>query len=886
MTMAESWIRRMVSALRALVPGNGPEREMEEEVRFHLEMATRRNVERGMSPDEARRRALAAFGGVTQHREAARDDAPGQWLEGLQQDLKYAVRTLRRNPGFTVSVVLTLALGIGANTAIFSVVNGVLIRPLPVPEPEQLTLVGWDFGKGVENQTLSAFKFDYLRRHSRAFAGLATHRIVNREIGEPGRSEPVGGLRIAGDFFRVVGSTPVLGRAFSPDEYRPGGAAVVVLSDALWRTRFAADPGIVGKAVLMDGKPVTVVGVMPPSFRFPFAPLGNRSFIVPAQLEFDPADQGHNYLVLGRLRPGQSREQVASDLEMVADRLSVEHPRLASDDTHFMLFDYQRVYVGETKTTLLILQGAVAFVLLIAAVNAANLLIARAASRQREVMVRAALGAGRSRILRQLLSEGLLLSLVAGAIGLALGVWGVRALLAFMPGELPRADEIGLDYRVLAFTVAVVTLTAIVFGLAAALPSRRLNLAAALGERARGNAATGRSRDLLVMAETAFAIILLTGAGLLIATFAKLRGTDPGFAPENVTTVRFGRMPEGYGTMTALWELERQLVERIEQIPGVERAAGLSSFPLERGLNYPVAITGVRDHGDGSIEWRTITPGYFEALRVPLLRGRTFSAADARNSPKVAIVNASLANRFFPGQDPIGKRIDIGRYKDQWMSKDHQEPVEIVGVAADMREVRLNADPRRTVYVPMAQAQDGMTPPPFLVVRTARPVALRPAIEAAVRAVDPRVTPRLEPLPAIVSESIAGQRFQATLLSVFAASALALTAIGIFGVVAYGVQQRVREIGVRVALGASVADVIRLIVGRSLAFVSAGATIGVIAAIGLTRFMAGKLYGVTPTDPLTFALAVSVLLGVALLASYIPARRVARIDPVTALRLE
>ena len=887
MTMATNRMTRMLAAARERLSGTAPEREMDEEMRFHLEMATRRNVERGMAPDEARRQALATFGGETHHQETAKDGVPGQWLDGFRQDLKYAVRTLRRNKGFAAAVVLTLALGIGANTAIFSVVNGVLLRPLPVPNPHEIVMIGWDFGKGTQNQTLSAYEYDYLRRHNRSFVGVTTHRMTSRELGEAGQTRMVGGIRVAGDFFRVIGYGPALGRAFADEEYRPGGPSVAILSDALWRTEFAADRSIIGRVIRLEGKPVTVVGVMPTTFRFPGATLANSELLLPYQLDPDPADQGHNYIVMARVRGGVTTAQIQADLEAAKEALRAEHPEIAKATEHYLLMDWQEVYVGDLENTLLIMLGAVAFVLLIAAVNAANLLLARGAAREREIIVRAALGAGRLRIVRQLLGEGLVLSGIAGTLGLVLGMWGVRVLLALMPNELPRVEEIGLDQRVLAFTMGIVLLTTLVFGVAAALPTRRLNLAAALGERMRGSGANRQTRDLLVMSETAFAIVLLAGAGLLITSFAKLRGVDPGFSPENVTAVRFGRMPEGFEKTAVVSAFEQQLIERIEGLPGVERAAGLSNFPLERGYNLPVSITGSTEEAEGAVEWRAITPGYFETLRIRVIRGRVFGPADERNAPKVVIINEAFANRYFPGQDPIGKRLDIGRYKDQWMRDEFREPVQIVGLVADMREIRLDRPGRFTVFVPAPQAQDGMISRPLLVVRSRGDNALRAGIETAVREVDARVAPpTIEMFPRIVSASIAEPRFQATLLSVFAGSALVLTAIGIFGVVSYGVQQRVREIGVRVALGARAADVLRLVVGRSLAFVSAGAEIGVVGAFGLTRFLSGRLYGVTATDPATFAAAVGVLLGVALVASYLPARRAAHIDPVVALRLE
>ena len=878
---------RIRDVMRARLGGPSPEREMDEEMRFHLEMAARRNIERGLPPDEARRRALAAFGGVTQHQETARDATPGHWLDGLRQDLRYAFRTLRRNPGFATSVVLTLALGIGANTAIFSVVNGVLLRPLPVPEPTRLTFVGWDYGRGGGPAALSAFQLEYLRDHARTFSGLTTYRTLERELGTSPDTRIVRGVRVAPDFFAVVGTSPVIGRGFAPEEEVPGGPAVAVLSDELWRSHFSADRAVVGRTIQLDGKVLTIVGVAPPSFRLPGTDPKDAEIIIPLQLRADPSDQGHNFTALARIRSDRTRDQALADLAAVSDGFVRGHPDLAKLGERFDLRSFQDVYVGRLKRTLYILLGAVAFVLLISAANAANLLLARAAAREREIVVRTALGAKRGRIVRQLLSEGLVLAAISGAVGLALGVWGVRIMLALAPERLPRADEIGVDYRVLGFTAVIVVLTGIVFGLAAAIPTGRLRLTSVLGERSGGVGASRRSRDLLIVSETAFAIILLAGAGLLLASFAKLRGVDPGFSPENVTAVRFGRMPDGYTTTDAFWRFEQQLIERLSRVPGVEAVAALPNFPLERGWNMPVAVAGDPESGDGDTEFRWVSPGYFETLRIPLLRGRQFTAGDGREAPRVAIVNAALARRFFPDGNALGRQIEIGRYKGQWMAKQFEGTVEIVGIAEDVREIGLDRAPKQTVFIPTAQAPDGMVATPLLVVRASPQTALRGAVEDAVRSVDPRVTPpRLEPLPAIVGASLAEQRFQTTLLTLFAGTALVLTASGIFGVVSYGVQQRVREIGVRVALGASSREVLRLIVGRSLKFVVAGALVGVAGAVALTRFMSTFLYEVTATDPLAFSLAVATLLGVAFVASYLPARRATRIDPIVALRLD
>jgi predicted permease len=887
--MSGQWIRRVLARVRARLERDAPERDMDEEMRFHLEMARRRNIDRGMPPDDARRTALAAFGGVTQHQEAALEAVPGHLFDELRLDLKYALRTLRRNPGFATSVVLTLALGIGATTAIFSVVNGVLLRPLPIRDPDRLTFVGWDFGKGGPS-SLSPYKIDYLRRHSTTLASLTTYKNAEHSLGgSSGRS--VRGLHIAPDFFEVVGASPVLGRGFTPEEEKPGGPAVVVLSDALWRNELGADRNVLGKQLRLDDSTYTVVGVTSPAFRVPGNSPEEVSFLVPLRLEIDPREKGHNYLAIARLDSTRTRAQVAADLESVSRAFADEHPEIVANGTqeHYRLAGFDELYIGPLlRRTLIVLLGAVTCVLLISAANAANLLLARAATREREITVRAALGAKRSRIVRQLVSEGMVLSVVSGILGVVLGTWGVRVMLALSPKQLPRADEIGLDHRVLAFSAGIVLVTGLVFGLAAAIPSGRLRLSSVLGERARGASASQRSRDILVTSETAFAIVLLAGAGLLLSSFARLRSVDPGFTAENVTAVRFGRMPEGYNNADAIWQFERKLIDQLSGVPGVQSVAGLPNFPLERGWNMTVARSGVAESGDGDVEYRSITPGYFETLRIPMLQGRTFTATDTRSAPHVAIINASLAKRFFPDGDALGNALDMGRYKSQWFTEEDKGPVEIVGIAADVREIGLDRAPKRTVYVPAAQALNALASrPPLLVIRAAAVTALRVAVVNAVRSADPRVAaPELQPMPEVVGASIAEQRFQTLLLTLFAGTALALTAIGIFGVVSYGVQQRVREIGVRVALGASSGQVLRLIVGRSLKFVAGGALLGVAGAYGLTRFLSSILYDVTATDPLTFALAVATLLGVAFVASYLPARRATAMDPVRALRLE
>ncbi|HET7321400.1 MAG TPA: ADOP family duplicated permease, partial [Longimicrobiaceae bacterium] len=524
--------------------------------------------------------------------------------------------------------------------------------------------------------------------------------------------------------------------------------------------------------------------------------------------------------------------------------------------------------------------------------NVASLLLARASARQREIAVRTALGAGRGRILRQLLTESVVLALLAAGVGLLLAQWGVQALLALQPGQLKRASEIGLDGRVLAFTLVVALITGIGFGLAAALPASRPNLSGALREGGRG-ASRGRSRlrGLLVGGEAALSMVLLVGAGLLIATVVQLLKVDPGFEANGLLTVEFPRAPAGYDTPAQLWNFERQALERLRSLPGVQSASAASNLPLERGWNIAMQVEGRPETGEGNIEWRAVTPEYFETLKVPLERGRTIHETDGASAPRVVVVNEAFADHFFPNENPIGERVEIGKWKGEWTDSGFAAAgaAEIVGVVADMREMGLARDPKRTIFVPQAQAPNvaWMSRMPSLMIRTARPLALRRSVEEALREVDPRLpTPEFSTMERVVGASVARERFNASLMAVFAALALLLTAVGIYGVVSFAVRQRTREIGVRMALGASGGRVMRQVTRQGMVPVVVGLAVGLVAALGLTRLLRSMIWGVSATDPLTFAAVAAVLVGVALLASWIPARKATRVDPVEALRAE
>jgi predicted permease len=813
-------------------------------------------------------------------------------MDTLLQDLRYALRQLTRQPGFTLVAVLTLALGIGANTAVFSVVNGVLLRPLPYPEPERVFYLAWQWARGTSTY-LTAYKFDYWRRHTTVFEAMATHQSWATGIGTSEPPVEVRGLRVSDGFFRVNGIQPALGRAFLTDEQKPGGPRVVVLSDALWRSRFGAEPTLVGRPVRLGGEPHTVVGIMPAGFRFPES-AGNMDFVVPLRLEANPRDEGQNYLVRARMRPDVTNDQVDAELRAVAAQFRREHPDLMDQSERGVrLLRYGDVFIGDTKRTLWVLLGAVGFVLLIACANVANLMLARGAARQREMAIRAAIGAGAGRMIRQLLTESLVLALAGAAVGLLVGKWGVETLIALAPAGLPRMDEITLDGPVLGFTFALGAITGILFGLVPAAQASRVDLAGPLrGSGIRDSRDRGRRRvgSLLAACEAGLSVVLLAGAALLLVSFFRLRAVDAGFEAEGLLTVSFGRTPREYARTEQIWRFEREVLERVALLPGVISAAAVSHLPLQGQYNFPMTVVGRPDATRGDVQWRAMSPGYFETLRAPVVRGRSFTQRDDAGAPPVVVVNQTFARKYFGGGDQIGQRIDIGTYQGREVIPGFDDPPrEVVGVVADIRALGLGQTPIETMYIPRAQAPDagrigGLG---SLVIRAVGSTQLGPAVVRVVRDIDPGLpSPQVRTMHEVIGASVAEERFNAALLSVFAGLALALTAIGIYGVVAYAVRQRTREVGIRAALGAQRGDTLRLILRQGMEPVAIGLGLGLLAAFGLTRLISGLLYGVSPGDPATFATVALLLAAVAILACYLPARRAARIDPVEALRNE
>lgn len=859
------------------------ERQMDEEMRFHVEMATQRNIRRGATPERARREALLAFGGNEAFKEEAREAQRARWLENLVGDARYGLRTLLKSPAFSLAAVLTVAVGIGANTAVFSVVNGVL-GALPLPHPEELIYVGWNWGNSGSTPALSPYQYEYTRKHARSLRVVTAYQVREYDL-NPAAATPALGLAVTEDFFEVVGITPSQGRAFAADEQRTGGAAVVVIGNAFWRARLGGDPAIVGKSIRLGDVPHTVVGVLPASYRFPAAPQ-HVDFVVPLRLQADVRDEGHNYTVLARVLPGWSAQRRAADLAALSRSFRAEHPELAGQRESFQLFTHTEAFVGELEGTLWVLLGAVLLVLLIGCVNTANLLLVRATARQREIAVRSALGASRLRIAQQLLAEGLVLALVSGIVGVAIGTWSVKLVLTAAPAILPRVDEIGLDLRVLAFVLLVTIVTGLVFGLATALPALRVSLQNTLQQGARGSTPGRRHvRDVLVLVETAVAIVLLAGAGLLINSFARLHAVDPGFDPEQLIAVRLGRMPAQYANDAQLLRFEEEALAALRAIPGVSAVATASNFPLERGINFPVDTREHPERGLGAVELRRVSPDYLEALRLPLRKGRNFNAQDHPGGEWVALVNEAFVRHFWPDEEPVGSTIQVGHFKGNWVNPRLERQTRVIGVVADMREIRLDRDSRPTVLLLRSQAHDGS--PPAIMVRTDRANRVMPAIRTALTAVEPRMpVPELERMRAIVDRSIAAPRFRMLILSLFAACALLLAAIGVYGVIAVLVEQSRREIGLRMALGATSGGIAIRVLRRCMLLVVTGALIGVALALGLTRFLAGMVYGISVTDPRTFALALGVFCLVGAIAGYLPARRAARLDPALALRAE
>jgi predicted permease len=867
-------------------------RDVDEELAFHLDMRTQELVGEGVPPDAARAQARREFGDVEYTRRycrtldaaAERSTRRAERLDELAQDVRYALRQLRRSPGFALVAVLTLALGIGANTAIFSVVNGVLLRPLPFREPDRLVRVfSLDEGKRA---AVSPLDFADWRDQARSFEGLAAVNALTLNLTGGGEPERLEGASVSAALFSVLGVRPIAGRTFAPSEDAPGAPRLVLLGEPLWRRRFGADPGLVGRTVLLDGEVYTVVGIVPAASAYP----AGAEVWTPLDLSQEARSRGARYLrVIGRLAPGTAASAAGAEMAAIARRLEEQDPDHNTGFGAAVVPLHQQI-VGEVRTPLLVLLGAVGFVLLIACANVANLLLARAIGREGELAVRAALGAGRGRIVRQLLTESLLLALLGSAAGVALAAAAMRAFVAAVPDDLPRVAEVGIDGTVLLATAGAALATGLLFGLAPALQASTPILVGTLkqgGRGASGHAGRRRASDALVVAEVALAVVLLAGAGLLTRSFTRLLEVDPGFRPERVTTFTVTLPPAKYGKDAQLQAFAAALVERLARLPGAQSAAVVSGLPLsDAGFSLSFTVDGrpAPDPGaEPSAQVRVATPAYFATMGIPLVRGRAFTERDRDGSPQVVVINREAARRFFPGEDPLGRRVQLG-----WTRDSVRMGGEIVGVVGDVRQFGLDAAPVPEIYAPYDQFPlDELS----AVVRSTADeqdqAAVLAAVWGAVGELD-RDLPvyALRTLEELVSESVARPRFYMLLLGAFAAVALLLSAVGIYGVMSYAVRQRTREIGIRVALGATGGRVLRMVLGQGLTLALAGAILGLLAALWVTRLMASLLYGVSPTDPPALAAGAVVLVAVAALACYLPARRAARADPLTAIRAD
>ena len=852
------------------------DRELAEEMRQHLELKTRKNLAAGMAADEARYAAQRQLGNLARMEEESRRTWGFPFLESLLQDVRYCVRGLRKVPGFTLVAITTLALGIGATTAIFSIVNTVLLRPLPYRDSERLASI----------QTISArfpeFRlgeskpdFDAIRSGSRSFEGLGIYLQRAANLTAPGDPEQISVANVSSDLLPLLGVSPVLGRGFLADDEQRKNGSVVLLSHGLWRDRFASDPNVVGTSVILEQKPYTVIGVMPAGFEFP---RKNTAAWTPLIFTSENSKPGTwLFGVLAKLLPEQGLSGAQTELDGLSARLAAQYPE--DKGIEFKLTPLQQQVTGEAKSGLMLLLGAVGFLLLIACANVSNLILSRGLERQSEIAVRAALGASRPRILRQLLVESLVLSCLGGAAGMLLAVYGVDAYRALAPANLPRLRELHVEPAIAWFALALSSLTGILCGLAPALHTSRPDLNLALKDRTAGG---GRSRFSLlaplVVLEVALAVVLLDGSALMVQSIVRLLSVDAGFRTDHVLTAALNLPKSRYPTADARQVFAQQLLDALHTNERLKDVALSDSDALTDNLTMMMVDPGTLG-GDKStaLQMRAVAPGFFETLRIRLVSGRTFTEADRKGAPSVVIINESLARRYFPGQNVLGKVLKFGSEAD--------DQCQIVGVVTDTRDVHLRAAPRPQVYLPLLRNPDASL---HLFVRTsADPLALASELRKTIWAIDKeQPVSQVRSMTEVIAQSVAEPRFRTWLLGAFAAVGLTLTLVGIYGVVSYMAGQRTREIGIRVALGAQRSSVLRLVLGHGIRLAAAGAVTGVLGALALTRLIKSQLYDIKPTDPATLGGAAALMLLVALAACYVPARRATRVDPLIALRHE
>jgi putative ABC transport system permease protein len=813
-------------------------------------------------------------------------------METLLQDLRFGLRTMLKNPGFTAVAVVALALGIGANTAIFSVVNAILLRPLAFKEPERLVTVAHAYPKLNLMAPVSPPGFVDYRDRGQVFESATVSSGAGFNLTDQGEAERIQGRQVTASFFPTLGVEALLGRTFLPEEDQPGKNLVAILSHSLWQRRFGGEANVLGQKLTLSDQSYTVVGVMPASFRLfqgdeIFVPLGMT------QEQMAQSSRGAEYLsMIARLKPSVGFEQAQGAMNAVAGQIIQENPQRYANDGSWgvKVTLLHEEFVAEIRPALRVLLGAVGFVFLIACANVANLLLARAATRRKEIAVRTALGASRWRVMQQLLTESVLLAFAGGGLGLVLAVWGVELLVKLNEKNIPRALEVDIDRRVLAFTLGLSLLTGILFGLMPALQASKTALTETLKEGGRSSGGTHRARfrNLLVVAEVALALVLLIGAGLMVKSFVRLLDVNPGFQAESLLTMRVSLAGQRYSDAQAVKDFYQQALEKVKALPGVKAAGAVSSLPLSGSISSGFFGIDGRQLAPGEqaphADFRAISHDYVQTMGIPLIKGRLFNERDAADTPQVVIIDEALARRYWPQEDPLGKRVTFNRD-----ASGQQVWREVVGVIGAIKHKALNADYRGALYFPQNQLVWGGSK--YLVVRTAaEPMSLVSAVRAAIRSVDKdQPVYRSITMENLIAESVAQNRFSMLLLGLFAAAALILAAVGLYGVMSYSVTQRTHEIGVRIALGAERRDVMKLVVGQGMVMALGGVVIGLGAAFALAKLISsfsGLLYGVSPTDQTIFIAVPLLLGGVALLASYLPARRAMKVDPMVALRYE
>ena len=885
-------LRRFFARVRSYSPMLATDRRLRAEIDHHIALQTAENIRAGLPAAEARRQAMLKFGAVASVAEDYRAERRFPSIDSFLQDLHHALRTLRQSPGFAALAILTLALGIGANTALFSVINGVLLNPLPYPQSDQLAAV-YGTTPGVYRGPITYLNFLDWQRENRTLSSMALYRYQDYSLTGHGEGERVSGFMVSANFFSTLGVQPVLGRTFRADDDRVGAAPVVILGGGFWRRRFGASPQILGNILALNGASYTVIGVIPARFNF-YGQL--RDVYTPIGQWSDPSFRDRRIDMsahaIGRIKPGVTLVQAQADMDSVARNLAAAYPE-ANKNVGITLVSMKQDLVGKVQPFLIVLLAAVGFLLLIACANVANLLLARSMLRSREFAVRAALGASHSRIVRQLLTESIFLAGCGGAMGLLLAFAGTTMVLRTLPAALPRANEISLDSRVLLFTFALSLITGVLFGLAPALRTSRVNLQEILKESGRGSSGSRhRLQGIFVAVQVGTALVLLIGAGLMIRSLAALWRVDPGFDPSHAITFNLA-MPSSAATTSAQTRARLRLFDdKMSAIPGVEAVSvTLGSRPMIHDSSLPFWIEGqpkpanIQDMHQAM--FYLVESGFQRSMGVKLERGRFITDEDNENAPLVIDIDDVFARAYFPNENPVGQHIHLALFNVE---------AEIVGVVAHVKQWGLGADPKSAIEAqfdyPFVQLPEKIMPlvadSVAVVLRTkGDPEAVMAPVRRAVAEIDPReVVYSVQTLDQVLANSLAARRFSMILLGIFAALALLLACVGIYGVISYLVGQRTHEIGVRVALGAQPADVMRLVVGGGAKMALTGVAIGIAVALALTRLMAGELFGVTAHDPLTFFVVAFVLIVVALLASYIPARRAMRVDPITALRYE